>query len=140
MLSVASSSVSAGRSCCKLSVATHSNHTYSTAANTPHTGGLNQTELSGTIEPYIFTGPKLENLHNQLICGLFANIFREPPDAPVAPWVSANDKPTAAPKPPSGDPAEQSLKQEIMLLPPRVRHRIKSIRDVSIALVLWLRA
>jgi transcriptional coactivator HFI1/ADA1 len=47
----------------------------------------------------------------------------------VANWVSANDKPTTASKPVSGDVAEQRLKAEVMQLPPRDRHRIKGIQD-----------
>jgi transcriptional coactivator HFI1/ADA1 len=49
----------------------------------------------------------------------------------VAPWVSANDKPTALSKPIAGDAAEQRLKAEVMQLPARDRRRLKDIRDVG---------
>lgn len=50
----------------------------------------------------------------------------------MAPWVSANDKPTVVSKPVSGDAAEQRLKQEVMRLPPRDRRRLKELRDVCV--------
>jgi transcriptional coactivator HFI1/ADA1 len=63
------------------------------------------------------------------------------PDQGVAPWVSANDKPTTnvGTKPVTGDAAERRLKGEVMQLPSRDRRRIKesaqSQVDVSISLV-----
>ena len=48
------------------------------------------------------------------------------PDPGVAGWVSANDKPAAAPKPVSGDAAEQRVKTEVKNLPARDRRRIKT--------------
>lgn len=75
-----------------------------------------------------------ENLHNQLIVGMYANILREPPESTVAPWVSENDKPkvTAGTKPVTGDAAEQRIKIEAMSLHTRDRKRIKdlSLNDV----------
>jgi transcriptional coactivator HFI1/ADA1 len=51
------------------------------------------------------------------------------PDQGLAPWVSANDKPTTATatKPISGDAAERRLKGEVMQLPSRDRRRIKDL-------------
>ncbi|RYP72536.1 hypothetical protein DL771_004176 [Monosporascus sp. 5C6A] len=51
------------------------------------------------------------------------------PDQGLAPWVSANDKPTAnvGAKPVTGDAAERRLKTEVMLLPSRDRRRIKDL-------------
>lgn len=51
------------------------------------------------------------------------------PDQGLAPWVSANDKPTTAPapKPASGDATERRLKGEVMQLPSRDRRRIKDL-------------
>ncbi|RYP76068.1 hypothetical protein DL770_007286 [Monosporascus sp. CRB-9-2] len=51
------------------------------------------------------------------------------PDQGLAPWVSANDKPTAnvGAKPVTGDAAERRLKAEVMLLPSRDRRRIKDL-------------
>ena len=75
--------------------------------------------------------PTIEHLHNQLIAGIFANVGRDLPEPGVAPWVSANDKPTVPAKPISGDAAEQRLKAEIMRLPARDRRRVKEVPDVS---------
>ena len=75
--------------------------------------------------------PTIEHLHNQLIAGIFANVTRDLPEPGVAPWVSANDKPTVLAKPISGDAAEQRLKTEIMRLPARDRRRLKEVPDVS---------
>lgn len=75
--------------------------------------------------------PNTEHLHNQLIAGIFANVGRDLPEPGVAPWVSANDKPTVLAKPVSGDAAEQRLKMETMRLPARDRRRLKEVPDVS---------
>jgi len=70
-----------------------------------------------------------EHYHNQLIAAIYANVTREMPDQGLAPWVSANDKPstTAGSKPVSGDAAERRLKGEVMQLPSRDRRRIKDL-------------
>lgn len=75
--------------------------------------------------------PNIEHLHNQLIAGIYGNVSRDSPEPGVAPWVSANDKPTVVSKPVSGDAAEQRLKTEIMQLPGRERRRLKEIPNVS---------
>ncbi|AEO57038.1 hypothetical protein MYCTH_2302759 [Thermothelomyces thermophilus ATCC 42464] len=93
-------------------------------------GRLNQAEFSERIEP-ILASPDgtREHLHNQLIAAIYGNVTREMPDQGLAPWVSANDKPstTAGSKPVSGDAAERRLKGEVMQLPPRDRRRIKDL-------------
>ncbi|KAK3996754.1 putative transcriptional coactivator HFI1/ADA1 [Cladorrhinum sp. PSN332] len=93
-------------------------------------GRLNQAELSERIDP-ILSSPDghREHLHNQLIAAIYGNVTREMPDQGLAPWVSANDKPstTAGNKPVSGDAAERRLKGEVMQLPARDRRRIKDI-------------
>ena len=94
-------------------------------------GHLNQNELSFQIDQYVTADPNIEHLHNQLIAGIFANVGRDLPEPGVAPWVSANDKPTVLAKPVSGDAAEQRLKTEIMRLPARDRRRLKEVPDVS---------
>ena len=76
-------------------------------------------------------GPNVEHLHNQLIAAIYGNVTRDLPEPGVAPWVSANDKPTVLSKPVSGDAAEQRLKTEVMQLPARDRRRLKEIPDVS---------
>ena len=57
------------------------------------------------------------------------------PDQGLAPWVSANDKPSTGvgAKPVTGDAAERRLKGEVMQLPSRDRRRIKDLvqNDVS---------
>ncbi len=72
-----------------------------------------------------------EHLHNQLISAVYGNVTRDLPDNPVASWVSANDKPAAAPKPATGDAADQQLKWEVMQLPARDRRRLKDVPAVS---------
>ncbi|KAK4249051.1 transcriptional regulator of RNA polII, SAGA, subunit-domain-containing protein [Corynascus similis CBS 632.67] len=93
-------------------------------------GRLNQAEFSERIGP-ILASPdgSREHLHNQLIAAIYGNVTREMPDQGLAPWVSANDKPSTAAgsKPVSGDAAERRLKGEVMQLPPRDRRRIKDL-------------
>jgi transcriptional coactivator HFI1/ADA1 len=100
-------------------------------ANIPdHAGRLNQVEFSERIDPLLASpdGSK-EHLHNQLIAAIYGNVTREMPDQGLAPWVSANDKPstTAGSKPVSGDAAERRLKGDVMQLPARDRRRIKDL-------------
>lgn len=120
-------------------------------------GRLNQAEYSERIDP-ILTGPSPPNanvnasvnangdkvhLHNQFVAAIYGNLTREMPDQGVAPWVSANDKPTTnvGAKPVTGDAAERRLKGEVMQLPSRDRRRIKESAqnqnqiDVSISLI-----
>lgn len=93
-------------------------------------GRLNQAELSARIDPILASpdGTK-EHLHNQLIAAIYGNVTREMPDQGLAPWVSANDKPSTntSNKPVSGDAAERRLKGEVMQLPSRDRRRIKDL-------------
>ncbi|KAF9882046.1 transcriptional co-activator [Colletotrichum karsti] len=93
-------------------------------------GRLNQTEYSERIDPILASpnGEK-EHLHNQLIAAIYGNVTREMPDQGLAPWVSANDKPTApvGSKPVSGDAAERRLKGDVMQLPSKDRRRIKDL-------------
>ena len=58
-------------------------------------GHLNQNELAIQIDHYVTTDLNIEHLHNQLIAGIYGNVSHDPPKPGVAPWVSANDKPTA---------------------------------------------
>ncbi|ORY57251.1 transcriptional regulator of RNA polII, SAGA, subunit-domain-containing protein [Pseudomassariella vexata] len=93
-------------------------------------GRLNQAEYSERIDP-ILASPNGErdHLHNQLLAAIYGNLTREMPDLGLAPWVSANDKPTAGvgAKPITGDAAERRLKGEVMQLPSRDRRRIKEL-------------
>jgi len=89
-----------------------------------------------------------ERLHNQLVAAIYGNVTREMPDQGLAPWVSANDKPstTTGSKPVSGDAAERRLKGEVMQLPSRDRRRLKDLalndvrgpRCASTSLGRWL--
>ena len=63
---------------------------------------------------------------------IICNVTRDLPDQGVAPWVSANDKPTLLSKPAVGDVAEQRLKTEVMQLPARDRRRLKEVHNVSL--------
>ena len=83
------------------------------------------------LDHFVKTNPLTENVHNQLIAGIYANIARELPEAGVAPWVSANDKPSVVSKPISGDAVEQRLKTEVMQLPARDRRRLKEAPEVD---------
>jgi transcriptional coactivator HFI1/ADA1 len=94
-------------------------------------GQLNQDELARRIDPFICIDPSREHLHNQFICAIYSNSLRDPPEPGVASWVSASDKLTTSSKPVTGDAAEQRLKTEVMQLPPRERHRLKQMQDVS---------
>lgn len=69
------------------------------------------------------------HLHNKLLSAIHKNALCDHPDTPVAPWVSANDKPTTTVKQPSGDVHDQRLRSEVMNLPPRTRFRLKNIAD-----------
>ncbi|KAH6652792.1 transcriptional regulator of RNA polII, SAGA, subunit-domain-containing protein [Truncatella angustata] len=93
-------------------------------------GRLNQAEYSERIDP-ILASPNGEkdHLHNQLLAAIYGNLTREMPDVGLAPWVSANDKPTTGvgAKPVTGDAAERRLKGEVMQLPTRDRRRIKEL-------------
>ncbi|KAL8760276.1 MAG: hypothetical protein Q9199_000175 [Rusavskia elegans] len=92
-------------------------------------GHLDQNELSLHIDHYVCADPNTVHLHNQLIAAIYGNVLRDVPDQGVAPWVSANDKPTLLSKPLAGDEAEQRLKREVMQLPARDRRRIKEVTD-----------
>lgn len=98
---------------------------------------MNQVEYSDRIDPILasLNGEKL-HLHNQLLAAIYGNLTREMPDQGLAPWVSANDKPTTnvGAKPVTGDAAERKLKAEVMQLPSRDRRRIKdlALNDVRI--------
>ncbi|KAF7719155.1 Transcriptional coactivator hfi1 [Penicillium ucsense] len=92
-------------------------------------GHCNQHEYASRVDYFLCADTKIEHLHNNFICAIFANLTRDLPDHGVANWVSANDKPSLVSKPVSGDAAEQRLKTEVMQLPPRDRRRIKAIPE-----------
>lgn len=93
-------------------------------------GGLDQEELSFEVNFFVASDPSVEHLHNQLVAGIYGNVGRDSPEPGIAPWVSANDKPTIVSKPVTGDAAEQRLKTEVMQLPGKDRRRLKVISEV----------
>ncbi len=74
-----------------------------------------------------------KHLHNRMIATLLYNCSRDLPDQPVAPWVTAENKPANASKPMLPDAADQGLKAEVMLLPLRDRRRLKEMAEVRVA-------
>ncbi|KAL1837200.1 hypothetical protein VTK73DRAFT_4767 [Phialemonium thermophilum] len=92
-------------------------------------GRLNQAEYSERVDPILYSASgEKEHYHNQLLAAIYGNVTREMPDQGLAPWVSANDKPSGVgSKPVSGDATERRLKGEVMQLPNRDRRRIKDI-------------
>lgn len=98
-------------------------------------GRLNQAEFSEIVDPLVTShnGDK-EHHHNRLIMAIVANVTREVPDPGVAPWVSANDKPTATAgsKPITGDASERKVKGDVMQLLARDRRRIKDLAQNTV--------
>ena len=96
----------------------------------PLPGRLNQAEYSNTIDPILYSpNGEREHLHNQLIAAIYGNVTRDLPDPGLAPWVSANDKPSSGlgGKQAGSDANERRVKGEVMLLPSKDRRRIKDI-------------
>jgi transcriptional coactivator HFI1/ADA1 len=89
-------------------------------------GNLNQEELSQKLSK-ILTTPALEHAHNALFTAIYANIWRDPPEAGIASWVSSSDKPTSGTVKGTGDESEKRLKHEVMQLSRRERKRLKGI-------------
>ncbi|KNG45070.1 transcriptional co-activator protein [Stemphylium lycopersici] len=89
-------------------------------------GNLNQEELSHKLSK-ILTTPALEHAHNALFTAIYANIWRDPPEAGIASWVSSSDKPTSGTVKGTGDESEKRLKHEVMQLSRRERKRLKGI-------------
>ncbi|KAH8635548.1 hypothetical protein IG631_10949 [Alternaria alternata] len=89
-------------------------------------GNLNQEELSHKLGK-ILTTPALEHAHNALFTAIYANIWRDPPEAGIASWVSSSDKPTSGTVKGTGDESEKRLKHEVMQLSRRERKRLKGI-------------
>lgn len=112
-------------------------------------GNLNQAELSNTLSRLLSPAPSVStvvqdskltstiHLHNQLLCAIYANTFRDAPPEPIAPWVLAPDDSSAhasnAAKIGAGagaaNEAEERLKREVMALSARDRRRIKTAKD-----------
>ncbi|KAF2012300.1 hypothetical protein BU24DRAFT_353043 [Aaosphaeria arxii CBS 175.79] len=110
--------------------------TYKSAIQRFLLGNLNQEELTTILDP-ILTTPALEQAHNQFILAIYANIWRDAPEAGIASW--ADDKvvgkvPGAGSKGTSAgqrDETEKRLKSEVMGLSRRERKRLKTLQDDS---------
>lgn len=89
-------------------------------------GNLNQEELTFKLSK-ILTTPALEHAHNALFTAIYANIWRDAPDAGIASWVSSSDKPSSGAVKGTGDESEKRLKYEVMQLSRRERKRLKTI-------------
>lgn len=89
-------------------------------------GNLNQEELSHKLTRILST-PTLEHAHNALFIAIYANIWRDAPDAGIASWVSSSDKPTGGTAKGAHDESEKRLKYEVMQLSRRERKRLKTI-------------
>ncbi|KAI5281925.1 hypothetical protein KEM52_003812, partial [Ascosphaera acerosa] len=113
----------------KLKAAVGSSHLaeYKEAISLFLLGYMNQREFSARIDPLLRANPKTVRLHNHFICAIISNLARDLPDHGVAAWVSADDKPSAASKPLTGDAAERRLKTEVMQLQPKERRRLKAV-------------
>ena len=102
-------------------------------------GRLNQAEYSNIIDPILYSpNGEREHLHNQLISAIYGNVTRDLPEPGLAPWVSANDKPSSGlgNKPSGSDANERRVKGEVMLLPSKDRRRIKDIVHNEVCLPL----
>jgi transcriptional coactivator HFI1/ADA1 len=89
-------------------------------------GNLNQEELSFKLGKILNT-TALEHAHNTLVAAIYANIWRDPPEAGIASWVSSTDKPSSSTVKGQGDESEKRLKYEVMQLSRRERKRLKTI-------------
>lgn len=89
-------------------------------------GELNQEELSWRLGR-ILTTPALERAHNALVAAMYANCWRDAPEAGIAGWVSSSDKPSSGTAKGAGDESEKRLKYEVMQLSRRERKRLKTI-------------
>lgn len=90
-------------------------------------GNLNQEELTFKLSK-ILTTPTLEHAHNALVTAIYANIWRDAPEAGIASWVSSSDKPMGGTTKGTGDESEKRLKYEVMQLNRRERKRLKTIQ------------
>jgi transcriptional coactivator HFI1/ADA1 len=100
--------------------------TYKKALSSFLLGNLNQEELS-RIFSKILTTPALEHAHNALFTAIYANLWRDAPEAGIATWVSSSDKPTSGTVKGTHDESDRRLKTEVMGLSRRERKRLKTI-------------
>lgn len=113
---------------------------YKTSLSSFLLGNLNQEELSARLDA-IFARAEgesgkggqgrggLERAHNALIMGVYANVWRDAPEAGIASWVSSSDKISSSVPKGTGDESEKRLKQEVMQISRRERKRLKTIHQ-----------
>lgn len=97
-------------------------------------GNLNQEELSFKLGKILNT-TALEHAHNSLVAAIYANIWRDAPEAGIASWVSSSDKPSSSTVKGQGDESEKRLKYEVMQLSRRERKRLKGIPAAEAAAI-----
>ncbi|KAF1967532.1 hypothetical protein BU23DRAFT_516192 [Bimuria novae-zelandiae CBS 107.79] len=114
---------------------------YKTSLSSFLLGNLNQEELSTRLDQ-IFSRTAgeggngvgraaLERAHNALMMGVYANVWRDAPEAGIASWVSSTDKVTPTVPKGTGDESEKRLRQEVMQISRRERKRLKTIHHGS---------
>jgi transcriptional coactivator HFI1/ADA1 len=108
--------------------------TYKTSLTQFLLGNLNQEELSFKLGKILNT-TALEHAHNTLVAAIYANIWRDAPEAGIASWVSSTDKPSSSTVKGQGDESEKRLKYEVMQLSRRERKRLKTIPAAEAAVV-----
>lgn len=108
--------------------------TYKTSLTQFLLGNLNQEELSFKLAKILNT-TALEHAHNTLVAAIYANIWRDAPEAGIASWVSSTDKPSSGTVKGQGDESEKRLKLEVMQLSRRERKRLKTIPASDTAVV-----
>jgi transcriptional coactivator HFI1/ADA1 len=106
--------------------------TYKKALSSFLLGNLNQEELSRLFSK-ILTTPALEHAHNALFTAIYANLWRDAPEAGIATWVSSSDKPTSGTVKGTHDESDRRLKTEVMGLSRRERKRLKTIPAGDVA-------
>lgn len=122
---------------------------YKTSLSAFLLGNLNQDELSSRLD-HIFaraaaasaaasetglgTGVSkaaMERAHNALMMGVYANVFRDAPEAGIASWVSSSDKMSSSVPKGAGDESEKRLKHEVMHISRRERKRLKTVHQAG---------
>lgn len=93
-------------------------------------GNLNQDELTQRLDRILST-PALEHAHNALMMGVYANVWRDAPEAGIASWVSSTDKVGGAVAKGTGDESEKRLKHEVMQISRRERKRLKTMHQAA---------
>ncbi|KAJ4303229.1 hypothetical protein N0V90_002122 [Kalmusia sp. IMI 367209] len=101
---------------------------YKTSLSSFLLGNLNQDELSQRLDRILST-PALEHAHNALVMGMYANVWRDSPEAGIASWVSSTDKVGSGVVKGTGDESEKRLKHEVMQMSRRERKRLKTLHQ-----------